>query len=230
MIYTTVIQCKESYIVIYFKNNVALNYLSLYAKTEMIINDIECNHKYKYENIPERTGLYFRINIENFSGEKIIINLNYEDSDKSKNHPFNIDVEPSNIYPEEEDIISLLSSDILNKNLSLKASYNKYNGTDNDTVQFSFQTRDNDKYLIIQIEAINYLEYFGLTVIPDIKKEDDRFPVWIIVVISLKAFIVIKAIIAIGAMKGNECCQITLGCCAICCFCCDICSSVRRKR
>jgi hypothetical protein len=115
-IYTTVIQCKESYIVIYFKNNVALNYLSLYAKTEMIINDIECNHKYKYENIPERTRLYFRINIENFSGEKIIINLNYKDSDKSKNHPFNIDVEPSNIYPEEEDIISLLSSDILNKN------------------------------------------------------------------------------------------------------------------
>ena len=78
-IYATNIQCEESYVVIYFKNNVALNYLSLYAETEMIINDTNCNHIYEYENVPERTKLFLRKNTKNDSGKEIKIDLNYRD-------------------------------------------------------------------------------------------------------------------------------------------------------
>ena len=57
----------------------ALNYLSLYAETEMIINDTNNNQIYEYENVPERTKLFLRVNIENDSGKEIKIDLNYRD-------------------------------------------------------------------------------------------------------------------------------------------------------
>ena len=56
-----------------------LNYLSLYAETEMIINDTNNNQIYEYENVTERTKLFLRVNIENYSGKEIKINLNYKD-------------------------------------------------------------------------------------------------------------------------------------------------------
>ena len=111
----------------------------------MIINDIDCNHKYEYENISERAKLLFRANIENYSGKKITINLNYENL---FNDPvfstFNIDEGGFNFYPKEEDILSLLASDILTKNLSGEVSYNQYNN--NTTVGYSFLTDYNIKY------------------------------------------------------------------------------------
>ena len=110
--FTTEIEYKEQYIVIYFKNNEALNYLYLYAKTEMTINDIECNNKYEYENVDKETKLYFRVNIEDYPGEKITINLNYEDSDYNLDFnnyegAFNIDIETFKFYPEEGFLSSL---------------------------------------------------------------------------------------------------------------------------
>jgi len=224
-IYTTNIQCEESYVVIYFKNNVALNYLSLYAETEMIINDTNCNHIYEYENVPERTKLFLRVNIENDSGKEIKIDLNYRDL--YNNSAFIIDVGTFDFYPEEEDILSLLVSDLLYKNLSGKVIHNQFNDTHNTTVQYTFRSNDIDKYLIIQIDVINYLEYFRLmiTTLSNNKKEES-FSAWIIAIISVIAFVIIMAIIIIGARKGNECCQKTLDCCAICCVCCCCCCEI----
>ena len=116
----------------------ALNYLSLYAETEMIINDSNCNHIYEYENVPERTKLFLRVNIENDSGKEIKIDLNYRDL--YNNSAFIIDVGTFDFYPEEEDILSLLASDILYKNLSGKVIHNQYNDTHNTTVQYTFRS------------------------------------------------------------------------------------------
>ena len=63
-------------------------------------------------------------------------------------------------------------------------------------------------------------------------KKEESFSAWIIAIISVIAFVIIMAIIIIGARKGNECCQKTLDCCTICCVCCycccEICSGIGR--
>ena len=102
---------------------------------------------------------------------------------------------------------------------------------DNST---AFEANDADKYLIIQFELMNYLEYFRLIItIPHNNKKEESFSAWIIAIISVIAFVVIMVIIVIGARKGNECCQNTLGCCTICCiccYCCEICSRIGRGK
>ena len=160
--FTTEIEYKEQYIVIYFKNNEALNYLYLYAKTEIAINDIECNHKYEYENVDKETKLYFRVNIADYPGEKITINLNYEDLDNNPDFNnyesnFNIDIETFKFYPEEGYLSSL---DSLINNLNPEVVYNRYNNTDNITMQYSFIPNNEPKYLIIQIETRKYMDFF----------------------------------------------------------------------
>ena len=148
--------------------------------------------------------------------KEIKINLNYRDL--YNNSAFTIDVGTFDFYLEKEDILSLLASDALYKNLSGKVINEQFNDTHNTTLQYTFEANDADKYLIIQFELMNYLEYFRFT--PHNNKKEESFSAWIIAIISVIAFVVIMVIIVIGARKGNECCQNTLGCCTIYCVCC----------
>ena len=79
--------------------------------------------------------------------KEIKINLNYRDL--YNNSAFTIDVGTFDFYPEEEDILSLLVSDLLYKNLSGKVIHNQFNDTHNTTLQYTFEANDADKYLII---------------------------------------------------------------------------------
>ena len=226
--FTTEIEYKEQYIVIYFKNNEALNYLYLYAKTEIAINDIECNNKYEYENVNKETKLYFRVNIEDYPGEKITINLNYEDSDYNPDFNnyesnFNIDVETFKFYPEEGYLSSL---DSLINNLNPEVVFNRYNNTDNVTMQYSFKPNNEPKYLIIQIETIKHMDFFSLVITPENNGKESSFPIWIIAIISIIALIIIFIIIAFVVIKTNGRYQSSDVCCLCCCV--GICGALKR--
>ena len=217
--YYTEIQYKEPYIVIYFKNSVSLNYLYLYAKTEITINDIDCNHKYEYDDITEGTKLYFRVNIEDYLGEEITINLNYEDLDLINNPSFNIDEGAFNVdvgtfkfYPEEGYLLSL---DILRKDFEPLVGYDNYNNTGNFTMQYSFKTNDDVKYLIIQIEPKKNVGFFSLIISSN--KKDSSFPIWIIAIIAVIALIIIFVIIAFVVIKTKCRCSAYDICCILCC-------------
>ena len=226
--YTADVEYKEQYIVIYFKNDEALNYLYLYTKTEIAINDIECNHKYEYENVDKGTKLYFRVNIKDHLGEEITINLNYEDLDYNSDFntnegPFNIDIETFKFYPEEGYLTSL---DSLINNLNPIVVYNRYNNTDNVTMQYSFKPNNEPKYLIIQIEPKRHMDFFSLVITPENNGKESSFPAWIIAIISVIALIIIFIIIAFVIIKTNGRYQSSDVCCLCCCV--GICGALNR--
>ena len=120
--------------------------------------------------------------------KEIKINLNYRDL--YNNSAFTIDVGTFDFYLEKEDILSLLASDALYKNLSGKVINEQFNDTHNTTLQYTFEANDADKYLIIQFELMNYLEYFRLIItIPHNNKKEESFSAWIIAIISVIAFV-----------------------------------------
>ena len=101
--YSTNIQCKDSFIVMYFINEEPLNYITLFASADTLINDIDCNYKFESNELERGDKLYFRLNIKKYSGSKMKIRLIFEK--RFVNSIFIVDVCFFNFYPDEDEIL-----------------------------------------------------------------------------------------------------------------------------
>ena len=93
--------------------------------------------------------------------------------------------------------------------------YDNYNDTGNITMQYSFKTNYDIKYLIIQIEPKKNVDFFSIII--NSNKKESSFPIWIIAIIAVIALIIIFVIIAFVVIKTNGRYSSSNVCCLCCC-------------
>ena len=213
--YSIVINCKYPFVVIYLLNQEPLNYLSFYANGDSSFNDIDSNYNFESKNVKANEILYFRVDIKKYSGSTITIRLIFDKN--SVNSGFVVDAISFRNKPEENEIF------ILSENWKININAKDIEEPDNNKKEYSFETNNDDEYLVLRIESKIFVENLGVIVVAQNKSSyDSGLATWIIVIISIVSAIVIFVIIGIivNAIGGKDCCSICtifFSCC--CCIC-----------
>ena len=204
------------YLVLFFKNNEALNYISFYANTNSNISsilskasiiDLYDSRSYDINPFIAEESYYFRLNITTSSKINLEIKTTAEKSDVPT---YLLDLKCFSNEPTDDDLTNVDST--WKRSLYYSWSESTYYNYEYRT--YKYKTEDEVKYCGIHINNKVTLDNFNISVSYTIITE---FPIWVIIIFSIIGFIVLL-LIARSCRRKSNLEKAEDGCRAMCCL------------